>query len=417
MDKSKSLLKVGQTKTTPTTTSTPTTKTNRETKRSQKTALSPTAKPPIKKWVSHRLDPEVSRSIDRASAAPDVQHLAVMPDVHLATDVCIGMVIATQSIVYPAAIGGDIGCGILAIEFDAAGDRFAGQREASELLAGLYRAVPRNRHPVASAPVQLPVELMEWQLSDPRLEKMKLRDARVQLGTLGRGNHFLELQTNESGKLCLMIHSGSRSMGQSITAHHLGSAGTTGQWTGLDSTQAEGERYINDLSWARKYAEHNRLAMLNATLRMLNERWGIDADFESLIHTDHNHVQRETHFGHSWWVHRKGAQRLAEGELGLVPGSMATSSFVVAGRGCQDSLYSCAHGAGRKLSRTEARRKVSTKRLVSQMRHVWFDHRKSGLLRDEAPEAYKDVREVMRSQKELVRIVSERKPILSFKGS
>ena len=378
----------------------------------------PKKSPPIKKWVSHRLSPEVDRSLKRLAKAPDIQYVAVMPDVHLATDVCVGTVVATKSMVYPAAIGGDIGCGVLTIKLDALADRFSDEREAIKLLDGLYRSVPRNRHPTISASKQLPIELMERELSDSRLEKMKHRDARVQLGTLGRGNHFLEFQSTEDGRLCLMIHSGSRSMGQAITAHHLANINSTGkQLVGLDTTTDLGERYLCDMDWARKYAKLNRLGMLNATLKLLSEKWSIQPSWDSLIHTDHNHVQCETHFGESWLVHRKGAQRLETGEFGVVPGSMATCSFVVAGRGCAEALNSCSHGAGRRLSRTEARHKVSTKRLVSQMRHVWFDHRKSSLLRDEAPEAYKDVREVMRSQKSLVRTVSERQPILSFKGS
>jgi tRNA-splicing ligase RtcB len=386
-------------------------------KANPKKRISVGKKTPIKKWVSHRLSPEVDRSINRLANSDDVKYVAVMPDVHLATDVCIGTVVATESIVYPMAIGGDIGCGILSIELDALASRFNDKNEAGKLLDGLYRFVPRNRHPSASAPIQLPAELVDWELTDSKLEKMKVRDARVQLGTLGRGNHFLEFQSNEDGKLCLMIHSGSRSMGQAITAHHLASCEAAGkQMIGLDTAKSSGEDYLNDMDWARRYAEHNRLSMLNATLRLL-QKWSIQPDWNSLVHTDHNHVQREIHFGESWLVHRKGAQRLESGELGLVPGSMATSSFVVAGRGCANALSSCSHGAGRKLSRTEAKRKVSSERLVSQMQHVWFDHRKSKLLRDEAPEAYKDVREVMRSQKALVKIVSKRQPILSFKGS
>ena len=371
----------------------------------------------IKKWVSHRLTPEVDRSLNRLANLPDVQYVAVMPDVHLATDVCIGAVVATKSLVYPNAVGGDIGCGIVAMKLNTQSDRFVRQTEAANLLDGLYHFVPKNRHSTSSIPSKLPSELMEWQLSDPSLEKLKGRDARVQMGTLGRGNHFLEFQSDEDGNLCLMIHIGSRSIGQAITARHLEVNESTSKLLGLDSATAAGEHYLNDMGWARKYAEHNRLEMLRSTLRLLSERWSIEPDWDSLIHTDHNHVQSEMHFGESWLVHRKGAQRLTSGEFGLVPGSMATRSFVVAGRGCAEALNSCSHGAGRRLSRTEARRKVSTKRLVSQMGHVWFDHRKSSLLRDEAPEAYKDVRKVMRSQKELVRIVSDRQPILSFKGS
>jgi tRNA-splicing ligase RtcB len=267
-------------------------------------------------------------------------------------------------------------------------------------------------------PERIPEELRDWKLSDDGLEKLKGRDGKVQLGTLGRGNHFLEFQSDEEGRLWLMIHSGSRAMGQAIAAHHLAGSvsGYSGKLSGLDCNDPAGQAYLNDMSWARKYGEQNRLAMMNATLEMLSSIWGIEANFQSLIHTDHNHVAREEHFGDHRLVHRKGAQRLEAGQLGIVPGSMGTCSFLVRGRGCAKALNSCSHGAGRKLSRTLARHKISKSRFVGQMKQVWFDHRKSNQLRDEAPEAYKDVREVMRCQRELVRAVAEHVPLLSFKG-
>ena len=186
--------------------------------------------PIVKKWVSHRLNPDVQRSLNRMSQAPDVKYLAIMPDVHLAKDVCIGTVLATKSIIYPAAVGGDIGCGILAIELHADAQQFADERAAVELFSALNRVIPRNRHQTETMPERIDNELLDWKLSDERLEKMKHRDARVQLGTLGRGNHFLEFQSDINGKLWLMIHSGSRSMGQSITDHH--QASVVGQRTG-----------------------------------------------------------------------------------------------------------------------------------------------------------------------------------------
>ena len=252
--------------------------------------------PIVNKWVSHRLNPDVQRSLNRMSQAPDVQYLAIMPDVHLATDVCIGTVLATKSIVYPAAVGGDIGCGILAIELLADPQQFADERAAVELLSELYRVIPRNRHQTETMPERIDNELLDWKLSDARLEKMKHRDARVQLGTLGRGNHFLEFQSDVDGKLWLMIHSGSRSMGQLITAHHLAIASgePKRKLVGLDCTNPSGQAYLKDMQWARKYAELNRLAMMNATLKMLFLNWGLEANRQSLVHTDHNHVARDT---------------------------------------------------------------------------------------------------------------------------
>ncbi|MFK7767484.1 MAG: RtcB family protein [Mariniblastus sp.] len=379
----------------------------------------------IRKWVSHRLDIEVERSLLNLRRAPDVQHLSVMPDVHLAKEVCIGTVLATNSVVYPMAVGGDIGCGILAIKLDVEADLFANETRAAQLLSGLYRTIPTNRHSSETMLHSIGDNLNEWALSDPSLEKIKSRDAKVQLGTLGRGNHFLEFQSDPNGALWLMIHSGSRAIGQSITRYHLDRAAeriaaklnrTAPVLIGLDTSKQEGKSYLNDMQWARQYASENRLAMMRVTIDLLRSKWNVRADHDSLIHTDHNHVQFETHFGNSFLVHRKGAQRLAPSQFGIVPGSMGTCSFLVSGRGNVLALQSCSHGAGRRLSRTEAKKKITSKRFEAQMKHVWFDRRKSNRLRDESPEAYKDIREVMRSQRDLVRIVSEQNPVLNFKG-
>ena len=164
------------------------------------------------------------------------------------------------------------------------------------------------------------------------------------------------------------------------------------------------------------YAEQNRLAMLTAVALLFEEFFGIAADRDSLIHANHNHVRREIHFGREYWVHRKGAQSARAGEPGIIPGSMGTASFHVTGRGCQESLCSSSHGAGRKMSRTDARRTISRRKLDRQMASIWFDHRCAQALRDEAPGAYKDIHAVMRAQKKLTRIVRELRPILSYKG-
>jgi tRNA-splicing ligase RtcB len=173
---------------------------------------------------------------------------------------------------------------------------------------------------------------------------------------------------------------------------------------------------LGDVAWAIAYAEQNRLAMLSAVALSFEELFGIATDDDSLIHANHNHVRPEIHFGRDCWVHRKGAQSARAGEPGIIPGSMGTASFHVAGRGCKESLCSSSHGAGRKLSRTDARRTISVRKLDRQMESVWFDHRRVQALRDEAPGAYKDIHAVMRAQKKLTRIVRELRPILNYKG-
>ena len=371
----------------------------------------------LQMWLTEPLTLDVNRSLDRLAKTDDVRKVAVMPDVHLAADVCVGAVVATSRLVYPAAVGGDIGCGMAAVRVDVEAELLRGAKAAAHVLAGLYNRGPTNRHSRDSAPHELPSSLGKIRLSHSSLERRKNRDGRVQLGTLGRGNHFLEFQADPDGQLWIMIHSGSRAMGQAITAYHLSQAETG--FGGLKYLEAEtiaGQDYLHDMKWALLYAERNRLNMVGAVTGLLHDLFGVETDWSSLLHGHHNHVLREEHLGELLWVHRKGAQASHRDQPGIIPGSMGTASFLVSGRGCEQALCSSSHGAGRKLSRTEARQAISTRQLHRQMDSVRFDHRNASALREEAPEAYKDIYKVMRAQKELTRITTELRPILCYKG-
>ena len=371
----------------------------------------------VRYWVEGPLPHEVEAAVRRLAHSDDVRHVAVMPDVHLAADVCVGMVVATENVLYSNAVGGDIGCGVAAIAFDGDATLLDNEGSAAAILAGLYRDVPLIRHS-RKAGRRLPDALDAAVLSSPRLDALKQSEGTLQLGTLGRGNHFVELQADETARLWLMVHSGSRGMGQAIRDHHLGqgAAGRNGLRF-LDSDRPAGRAYLQDLTWALDYAEASRLAMVHAVRDVVQDVLGILADEASYVSCNHNHVRRETHFGEPLWVHRKGAMSAAEGERGLIPGSMGTHSFHVEGRGCEEALSSSAHGAGRRLSRTEARRSLSTKDVTRELRGVWFDHRLAPRLREEAPSAYKDIDDVLRAQHELVRIVRTLRPVLCFKGA
>jgi tRNA-splicing ligase RtcB (3'-phosphate/5'-hydroxy nucleic acid ligase) len=341
----------------------------------------------------------------------------VMPDVHLGRDVCVGVVVATSQLIYPQAVGGDIGCGMAAIRFDAEASLLETERAAAQVFSQLYKRVPSNKHPAACVPESLPGELQPTPLSDSRLEKLKGRDGRFQLGTLGRGNHFLEFQADQENQLWLMVHSGSRGMGQAIADHHcrLATVNSSGMPC-LDSQRDAGEAYLADAAWAVSYADANRLTMIETVARLMSDLFGVGTDWNSLVHANHNHVRRENHFGSELWVHRKGAQSAQFDEPGVIPGSMGTASFHVAGRGCAVALCSSSHGAGRKFGRTEARKNISPRQLQTQLEDVWFDTRRADALRDEAPAAYKDIRAVMRAQKKLTRIVRELRPVQCYKG-
>lgn len=377
--------------------------------------------PPVRTWLVKPMDQDVSEAIERLRRAPDVQRTAVMPDVHLAADVCIGVVIATSQLIYPQAVGGDIGCGMLAVGLDVEAEALTDPKVAAALLAGLDRAVPA-RHRNRRAIVAQPEDVAAISLSDSGLERVRRQDAAIEFATLGSGNHFIELQADEEGHLWLMVHSGSRALGQAIHRHYLARATQVGHGLrALDAGSEVGAAYLHDAARARRFADASRRAMAVEVGQVLATTLGGPVGgtvrWDSVMTTDHNHVSREEHAGRQMWVHRKGAMPARLGEAGVLPGSMGGLSFHVEGRGHPEALCSSAHGAGRALSRSAARRAVSDRELRRQMEGVWFDHRMADKLRDEAPAAYKDIRAVLRAQKELVKVTRTLRPILNYKGA
>jgi tRNA-splicing ligase RtcB (3'-phosphate/5'-hydroxy nucleic acid ligase) len=371
---------------------------------------------PIRTWLASPMNHDVAEAIDRLRRAPDVQQIAVMPDVHLAADVCIGVVLATSHLIYPQAVGGDIGCGMLAVGLDVDASALAPPRVAGQVLADIGRAVParrRNRHAIISQP-----ELADGTLSSANLECVRRSEGALEFATLGSGNHFIEIQADEDGRLWLMVHSGSRALGQAIRDHHFTRARpATNQLRALDAESDEGIEYRNDAAYARRFADASRRAIAEEVGKVLTRRLGAQLCWETLITTDHNHVSLERHGGRDLWVHRKGAMPAQGGESGVLPGSMGSLSFHVEGRGNEEALCSSAHGAGRTFSRTAARGKISERELRRQMEGVWYDVRLASKLRDEAPSAYKDIRSVLRAQKELVKVTRTLRPVLNYKGA
>ncbi len=372
----------------------------------------------IRTWLTNPMSSDMKRAIDRLARLDDVTTIAVMPDAHLAHDVCIGTVTATTRTLLPQAVGSDIGCGMAAIAFDATSEVLAEEPVARSLLEGLATSVPIRKHAAATIPRGgNPAECVRT-LSDPRLDTIRRRDGRVQLGTLGRGNHFLELQADVvDDRLWLMVHSGSRAIGSAVHRHHLerGERQSGGLVT-LDAESDRGRAYLADAEWAIAYADASRRAMVEAASRLLFERTGIRSDPSTLRTCHHNHVARER-YGDSWlWVHRKGAIAASSGEVGIIPGSMGSMSYHVVGRGVDAALRSSSHGAGRAMSREQARRRISGRELVGEMRGVWFDESKASALRDEAPSAYRNIGAVMRAQRKLTRIERRLRPLLSYKG-
>lgn len=373
--------------------------------------------PSIRMWLTAPLSHEVNEALGRLQRAPDIQQIAVMPDVHLANDICVGVVLATSRLIYPQAVGGDIGCGMLAVATNSTAEPLRDPKAAGHILAGLAKAIPsrrRNRQAV----VAQPQDLDSIELSNARLESIRRSEGAVEFATLGSGNHFLELQADEEDRLWLMIHSGSRALGQAVRDHHLSGAQVVeGRFRALDADSEQGAAYLYDLDWARRYAAASRRAMVTEAERVIQDAIGARLLWETSISTDHNHVALEQHGPCKFWVHRKGAMALQTGELGVLPGSMGTLSFHVEGRGCEEALNSSAHGAGRAMSRSEAARKVSRTDLQRQMKGVWFDWRLANAIRDEAPSAYKDIRAVLKAQHDLVKVRRALRPLLNYKGA
>ena len=376
--------------------------------------MSQTPSPIITQWLAGKTSAPAQRLIDRLARSDDIVRLAIMPDVHAAAEVCVGTVMATTHLIYPTAVGGDIGCGMAAVAFDACADFLSSEAAASQLYQALYRHVPTNRH---AQPRTLPQPLIAAPLSDPLLEKLKQRDAAVQLGTLGRGNHFLEFQRDDEQRLWLMVHSSSRALGQAVRDFHLRNARRTAVGlSAIDTETDAGRAYLSDAAWAAAYATANRRAMVNAVSELMHALFAIEMLWPTCLDCDHNHVRRETHFGQSLWVHRKGATPAHSGEPGIIPGSMGTRSFHAEGRGHPESLCSSSHGAGRAMSREEARWQIRPRDLHRQLHELWYDQRATQHLVEEAPAAYKDIAVVMRAQRDLTRIVRTLRPLLSYKG-
>jgi tRNA-splicing ligase RtcB (3'-phosphate/5'-hydroxy nucleic acid ligase) len=378
--------------------------------------MSKTSLAPIRTWLAAPMARDVAEAIERIRRAPDVQQIAVMPDVHLGEDVCIGVVVATSQLLYPQAVGGDIGCGMLAVGLDLEQEALENPKVANQVLADFARAVParrRNRNAI----IPYPSELASEMLTDARLDSIQKNDGAMEFATLGSGNHFIEIQVDESGRLWLMVHSGSRALGQAIRDHHLARAQPVdNRLRAIDVTSDAGAEYLRDVAYARRFADASRRAMAKEVGQSLAGTLGAQVCWDTVITTDHNHVALEHHGGRDLWVHRKGAMRARLGESGVLPGSMGSLSFHVEGRGYAEALCSSAHGAGRALSRTAARGQVTEREFRRQMEGIWYDSGKMEKLRDEAPSAYKDIRAVLRAQKQMVKVIRTLRPVLNYKG-
>jgi tRNA-splicing ligase RtcB len=350
-------------------------------------------------------------------------YLALMPDWHPGKDSVVGSVVPSREVLLPSIVGGDIGCGVCAIQLplhsSGLKDHFAaiGQRLREVIPVGTAYNSTLNERVQAHS-------LWEKELRAP-VSNRTLRKLMRQFGSLGGGNHFLEFQVDNEDKLWIMLHSGSRYLGVQVRDWYTQQGALQ---PGIDKRLYSripylpkdsplAHDYLADMRLVVEFARESRREMMLRTLEVVRE-FNRDLDLAALtgefFDINHNYVEAEHHFGERLFVHRKGAVRVNSGQRASIPGSMGSSSFVVEGRGTEHGFSSCAHGGGRRMSRAEAARKVTRKAYVESLANVVCAH--SDLLLDEAPEAYKDIRTVMRGQADLVKTVVELKPVVSVKG-
>ncbi|WP_225800348.1 RtcB family protein [Streptomyces sp. NK15101] len=391
----------------------------------------PGAKVPIRMWADPAsVEGGAMQQLQNVATLPWIKGLAVMPDVHYGKGATVGSVIAMQGAVCPAAVGVDIGCGMSAVKTSLTANDLPG--DLSRLRSKIEQAIPvgRGLHREAVDPkrlYQFPTAGWDdfWSRFDGVADAVKFRRERAvtQMGTLGQGNHFVELCVDASGSVWLMLHSGSRNIGKELAEYHIGQAQKLPHNQGLvdrdlavfvaDTPQMAA--YRHDLFWAQEYAKYNRAIMMALFQEVVRREFRkARVTFDPVISCHHNYVAEERYEGMDLLVTRKGAIRAGSGEFGIIPGSMGTGSYIVKGLGNAASFNSASHGAGRKMSRSAAKRRFSTRDLEEQTRGV--ECRKDSGVVDEIPGAYKPIEKVIDQQRDLVEVVAKLKQVICVKG-
>ena len=379
---------------------------------------------PIKSWCENVETGAMKQAENLAELSVTYGHIALMPDCHVGYGMPIGGVIGCWNAVIPNAVGVDIGCGVIVARTDFSASELR-RDQIGKILSRTRRDVPvgfnHHKHEQswegwASAPKQCPPVSQE------------LDSARKQLGTLGGGNHFIEIQAGDDGYVWLMVHSGSRNFGLKIAEHYHQKALNFCEDKAMAVPSRDLAYFPADINKAEEYLEAMRFAMRFAARNreIMMERFSESAmgvlgcKVETVVNIHHNYCAEETHFGRKLMVHRKGATAAFKGQTGVIPGSMGTASYIVKGLGNEESFMSCSHGAGRRMGRNDACRKLSVEDCNRAMQGIEFGHwsrdRRGNLDLSEAPQAYKDIDEVMAAQPDLVEVVAKVKPLGVIKG-
>ena len=395
---------------------------------------------PIKAWVRGvPVEDAAKLQLSRIAQMPFIHKwVAAMPDVHLGKGATVGSVIPMDRAIIPAAVGVDIGCGMMAVRTDITAEQLPD--DLAPLRSAIEAAVPHGRSHNGKASrdkgawADLPDDVGEaWSglvdefdvLTDKH-RALKRANSSAHLGTLGTGNHFIELCLDEEGRLWVMLHSGSRGVGNRIGSYFIDLAKEDmRKWfinlpddnlAYFPQNTDHFTDYVEAVDWAQRYAMTNREVMMARVLRALKKS-KVLPKFQAwleAVNCHHNYVARESHYGKNVWITRKGAVRARKGDLGIIPGSMGARSYIVRGKGNDESFHSCSHGAGRTMSRTAAKKRFTLK--DHRRATMGVECRKDSGVLDETPGAYKDIDAVMEAQKDLVDIVYTLKQVVCVKG-
>ncbi|HBH29579.1 MAG: RtcB family protein [Desulfofustis sp. PB-SRB1] len=379
---------------------------------------------PIKLWLDDIEAEALQQARNLANLPFAFHHVAIMPDAHFGYGMPIGGVLATENMVIPNAVGVDIGCGMAAVRTSLCGiDRHSLKHVMGSIRATIPVGFKHHKRPLPHETMPVPPEPRHLSIVEEEYDR-----ARAQIGTLGGGNHFIEIQRGSDGAIWFMIHSGSRNLGFKVAHHYNKQAAamnkrltsplpSSWQLAALPLDSEEGRRYLAEMEYCVAFAAANRDVMRLRVAEALVERLGGDIEFAAPINIAHNYASRETHFGTPVIVHRKGATRAESGELGIIPGSQGTASYIVRGKGNAESFASCSHGAGRRMGRKQAQRSLNLdkeKRRLDELGIIHALRTKHDL--DEASGAYKDIDTVIARQKDLIEVVEVLRPLAVIKG-
>ncbi|MDR2149554.1 MAG: RtcB family protein [Spirochaetaceae bacterium] len=396
---------------------------------------------PIQSWCRDIETEALEQACNLANHPVTREHIALMPDAHTGYGMPIGGVIACEAAVIPNAVGVDIGCGMGAIKTNLAADTLSALALRHSLIEEIKAHIPvgeghSRKEPLAWEGFSQWYDLLDGNEPDWYADSASHKLDRCNLGTLGGGNHFIELQTSEDGALWLMLHSGSRNLGYRIASFYHRQAALLNQTMGVELPDKDlaylpvdhewGKAYVRDMNHALRYAQENRRIMMNCLKEIMYDHFP-SIKFELEINIHHNYAAAEQHAGALLWIHRKGATSARKDELGIIPGSMGTASYIVCGLGNEASFSSCSHGAGRRMGRMDACRRLTSKECDEAMTGIVFDRWKRSSIKDrasgkrlpdlsEAPAAYKNIDTVIAAESDLVRPVVRLRPLAVVKG-